>query len=645
MSDRHNILLVEDDRAQQRTLEAILTQEGMSVTICDNAQTAKTHLTSGRFPVCVLDQRLRGDSATSLLQQLPANIRTRFIIHTAYASVSSAKDAVNHGVFAYCEKLGNPRELLLSIHNAVHDFLATELSDAESEIRLQMRLLDAVQQAVVATDLSFRVIYRNQFAEKLYGDEAVRIHGADARHLIIPSGMDSLQQSLFQSLRTGKSWSSEFIGDDCASLGFPVEVTVSPIFDQQSSLIGMTAISTDISERLRLRREHDELQHQFFQSQKMESVGRLAGGIAHDFNNLLCVIQTSAELLQQRTTATDAGRAASDLILQSTERASALTRQLLAFSRNQNLSLQIVDLNRIIEDFSGLIRRTLRDDVSLKLELADDLPCLEGDVAQLEQVLLNLAVNAQHAMPNGGTLTIRTGVRVDSSSEPDNQDRTGNSEVELVVSDTGDGIPPDVLENIFEPFFTTKPTDRGSGLGLAMVQGVVRQHNGNVDVVSHVGEGTTFRLSFPASDNAAEPRSSQRIDPPAERGSERILLVEDNDAVRMVTETLLTSSGHTVFSCTNGHEALKFQEQHSGQFDLLLTDFMMPGMNGGELAERIQCREPAVKVLFMSAYADGHVDVDRLVSNANFIDKPFSISDLNAKVHHALHGPYAEVVN
>ncbi|MEQ9408827.1 MAG: response regulator [Fuerstiella sp.] len=645
MDRRARLLLVEDDLAQRRTLEALMTREGFEVTVCETIATAREHLAVERFAVCILDHRLPDRTSIDLLRGLRRDVRpqTRFIINTAYGSFSSAKEAVNLGAFAYIEKLGEPRELVGAVHSAARDYLSAELKHAKDEIRLQVRLLDAVQLAVIATDLSFRAIYWNRFAETMYGCSSERIlREEDVSHLILSETDAGRIDELMAVLRSGHSWTAEYELPGQNGSPLKLETTISPVMDPQNQLIGLIGVSSDISERERLRQEHADLQARFFQAQKMESVGRLAGGIAHDFNNILCATQISTELLRNELNGSERGSSALELIRKSTGRAQDLIRQLLAFSRKQQLDMRTLNLNTVIQEFSDLLRLTLREDISIELSGNPDLEPIRGDVRQLEQVILNLAINAQDAMPDGGHFRIATAMAPadDVLTPPDGEAVTGRC-VTVTVSDTGEGIPQELQDKIFEPFFSNKPNHQGTGLGLATVLGVVRQHGGNIRVSSTPGSGTVFHISFPAVIGPVSD-SPPPVEPvSAGQGTETILLVEDNDHVRSVTQSVLEGHGYTVYAKRNGPEALAFQNAFDGQLDLLLTDFVMPMMNGRELAEQALNKDPTLKVLYMSGYTDEDKDDLRFLDTRRdqFIDKPFSIQQLTSKIREILDQP------
>ncbi len=399
-------------------------------------------------------------------------------------------------------------------------------------------------------------------------------------------------------------------------------------------------IARDITEQLRMNEEKARLEERFHQAQKLESVGRLAGGIAHDLNNLLSPILGYGEMLLGDLSDSDARRASVSEIVGAGMRARDLVRQLLAFSRKQTLSLSPLDLNEVIARFETLLRRTIREDIAIEVHTAAGLPAVRGDIGQLEQVIMNLSVNAQDAMPDGGTLTIETSVAdLDEDYAAAHEGATPGRYVMLSVSDTGVGMDPDTQQNVFEPFFTTKAKDKGTGLGLATCYGIVKQHGGNLWVYSEKGRGTTFKVYLPISEAPATAENAPLPTPPASRGGETVLLVEDEEAVRHLASTILTRQGYTVLTAESGTAALRVLENHDGPVHLLLTDVIMPEMNGRDLFARLSPHYPDLKVLFMSGYTDNVIAHQGVMDpGVSFIQKPFSVQGLAARVRAVIDG-------
>jgi PAS domain S-box-containing protein len=393
----------------------------------------------------------------------------------------------------------------------------------------------------------------------------------------------------------------------------------------------MIGAMMDVTQRKQLE---DELR----QAQKMEAVGRLAGGVAHDFNNLLTVITGRSAILLGRLKPDDPLRRSVEQIQKTADRAAGLTRQLLAFSRKQVLQRKVLDLNTTVEEISGMLHRLIGEDVELLLALGPRAGHVNADPGQLEQVLMNLAVNARDAMPRGGTLGIETDRVELVAAPPDRPDALpAGPYAVLRVMDTGVGMDAATLGRIFEPFFTTKEPGKGTGLGLSMVHGVVRQHGGAIQVRSVLGGGTTFEIYLPQVEAAG---GTSRVDEPTGRetaGRETILLVEDEDDVRALAREVLERQGYSVLEASDGPRALRQFETGSDRIDLVLTDVVMPRMSGRELVDRVRALRPQTRVLYMSGYTEDAI-VRHGVRDAStvLLGKPFAPGDLLAKVREVL---------
>jgi len=386
------------------------------------------------------------------------------------------------------------------------------------------------------------------------------------------------------------------------------------------------------------RRERSRLEQQFRQAQKMEAVGRLAGGVAHDFNNLLTVITGYAELLLSDARLAAPQRTALQEIQRAAERGGALTHQLLAFSRGQPFTPRSVQLNTLIVNMEKMLSRLIGEDIELITVAAAEPATIRTDPGQLEQVVMNVAVNARDAMPGGGKLIIETAnAQVDQTYAGPNVDLKPGSYVVLSVSDTGMGMDPETVTHLFEPFFTTKAPGKGTGLGLATAYGIVKQSGGAISVYSEPGRGTTIKIYLPsaAAKTGAEPVESS----PAEalRGSETILVLEDEARVRKLVCEVLAARGYTVLEAVRGEEAIRMAREHKGRIHLLLADVVMPEMSGPQALEKIRQKHPRVKVLFMSGYTDeAMVHHGILDSGAPFLQKPFLPEALARKVREVL---------
>jgi two-component system cell cycle sensor histidine kinase/response regulator CckA len=383
------------------------------------------------------------------------------------------------------------------------------------------------------------------------------------------------------------------------------------------------------------------LEEQLHQASKMEAVGQLAGGVAHDFNNLLTVITGYGALVADALPPGDPVRELVGEMVRAGERAAGLTRQLLAFSRKQVLSPRVVDLNAVVADTERMLRRLIGADVDLAARLQPNLGRVRADPGQVEQVVMNLAVNARDAMPRGGKLTVETrDVELGEDYCRTHPEARPGPHVLLAVSDTGCGMTEEVRLRIFEPFFTTKGPGKGAGLGLATVFGIVKQSGGSVEVYSEVGVGTTFKVYLPRADAPAAADATGPVQAAVTRGTETLLVAEDEPAVRALTCHVLRSAGYTVLEAETGEEAVRVADRHAGPVHLLVTDVVMPGGGGRELAETLAERHPGARVLFLSGYtADAVVRHGILGERADFLQKPFTPAALARKVREVLDRP------
>jgi PAS domain S-box-containing protein len=390
------------------------------------------------------------------------------------------------------------------------------------------------------------------------------------------------------------------------------------------------AVAKDVTERARL-------EEQLRQSQKMEAVGRLAGGVAHDFNNVLSVILSYSEIVLSDLTQNDPRRGDVEEIQKAAKRAAGLTKQLLMFSRQQVLERRVIDLNDLLAGMDKMLRTVLGADVDLVSVSAPELGRIRVDPSSIEQVILNLVVNARDAMPTGGKLTLETGnVVLDEAYALEHMGVKPGPHVMLAVTDTGCGMGKATLARIFEPFFTTKPTGKGTGLGLSTVFGIAQQSGGSVWVYSEPGKGTTFKVYFPRIGDSIDARRTTKT-PIARRGSETVLLVEDDDQVRMVARGILGLSGYRVLEARNARDAILRSERHQGKIHLLLTDVVMPHMSGTELASRLVAARPDMRVLCMSGYTDDSiVRHGVLEADVAFLQKPITPESLTTKIREVL---------
>lgn len=513
---------------------------------------------------------------------------------------------------------------------------------AEESLRLRDRAIQEVSQGILIVDPGqpdYPVIYASAGVERITGYKPQEIAGRNCR-ILQGAGTDrGAIEKLRAAIAAGQGCAVELLNYRRDGTPFWNALSINPVRDDAGTLRYFVGVMDDVSERRRL-------ESQLRQAQKMEAVGRLAGGVAHDFNNLLTVIYGATDQLRAMPSLDAAARGTVTLIGDAAERAAALTRQILAFSRQTILQPTVYDLNAGVADASKLLRRMIGDDIELKTVLAPNLPSIMIDPGQIGQILMNLSVNARDAMPEGGTLKLETaGVHIGASGDTAQAGCNPGPHVMLAVTDTGHGMAPEVLAHIFEPFYTTKDVGKGTGLGLATVFGIVRQSGGCIVVTSAPKRGTAFRIYFPAF--AMPPEEIRGDDAPGEPPgdaapcapacSETILLVEDDAAIREVILATLTARGYKVLTAKNGGDALEMARSLGKPPDLLLTDVVMPAMKGPELAEALRARLPELKILYMSGYADDAViRRSRQQSAVSFLQKPFSARLLARKVRELL---------
>ena len=526
----------------------------------------------------------------------------------------------------------------------VYTEVITDQVQAEEALRKSEKryrsLFESIRDAILVADSDRKIIdcnpaFRELFGyalEELEGKDTVCVYESENEYVRLGDALtERMGEPGFLFTVPYKKKSGEI---------FPGETSVYYLRSEDGEVIGFIGMIRDVTERNRVQAEKATLEKQYHQAQKVESIGRLAGGVAHDLNNLLSPILGYSEMLRDDLDPEDDRRESVDEIMSAGLRARDLVRQLLAFSRKQILEFRPVDLNKVVAGLRNLLQRTIREDIEMTFAFSPAPEVIMADMGQVEQVIMNLAVNAADAMPEGGQLTIETSnVDLDEEYAKSHQSVKPGRHVMLAISDSGQGMDQETREHIFEPFFSTKG-EQGTGLGLSTVYGIVKQHGGNIWVYSEPGKGTTFKIYLPVADPSkaeekARPEAAQDLN-----GFETVLIVEDNDQVRRLAKSVLSRKGYRVLDAKDGGEALETLGGHDGPIHLLLSDVVLPGMNGKKLYEKALAMRPSLKVLYMSGYT-GNVIAHRgvLDEGVQFIQKPFTVQGLALRIRELLDEP------
>jgi PAS domain S-box-containing protein len=498
------------------------------------------------------------------------------------------------------------------------------------------RLSTAIQhsaEAVIITDSNGTIVYVNPAFEEVTGYSRSDALGRNPRMLNSGKQDAAFYAEMWRTIAAGKTWRGRLVNKRKDGRLFTEEASISPVYGDDRSILHFVCVKRDITREL-------GLEEQYRQAQKMEAIGQLAGGVAHDFNNLLSLIIGYADVLLESVPQNNPLHADITEIRRAGGRAAVLTKQLLTFSRKQVLRTERLDLNGVVSGMEEMLKRLLGAGVELSIHFQPALATVIGDVGQMELVVMNLAINARDAMPRGGKLRIETAnVELDGAFAASHFEVKPGHHVMLSVTDSGIGMNDETRMRVFEPFFTTKGADRGTGLGLATVYGIVKQCGGSIWVYSEEGVGTTFKIYFPFASGPPRLVTPASLRPIRPAGSEVILLVEDDEAVRELTRRLLTSEGYTVLAAGSAQEALSICEQDGARLSLMLSDVVMPTVGGVELAARIQKLLPDLPVLFMSGYAENAIAFfDEAGAEVHFIGKPFGAAALARKVREVLEG-------
>jgi PAS domain S-box-containing protein len=594
------------------------------------------------FPLEVSAKRIVWEGHPALLS-VATDITERNQARERFLAANQQLRASEQQLQAYNQQLRATEQQLRATEQQLRAYnqqlAASEAALKQSEEKYRTLVDGSLQGVVIAQAGPVRFTFANRAMETLSGytvDELLGMGPAELAGLIHPADRERFFDS-FQRRVAGEALppTAEY-----RILRKDGDATWTLCHSGAIDYLGEPATLTtfvDISQRKRAEEERTEIQNQLQESQKLESVGRLAGGVAHDFNNLLSVIISYADFAAAALREGDPARADVLEIRKAGERAATLTRQLLAFSRRQVLEPRLVDLNEVVGGIEGMLRRLLGEDIEIAFRPAEGLGSVRADPGQIEQVLVNLAINARDAMPEGGRLTIETAhVELDEDYAARHVSVLPGCYVLLSLTDTGCGMDAKVRERLFEPFFTTKEVGKGTGLGLSTCYGIVKQSGGTIWVYSEPGQGTTFKVYLPRVDAPAT-GGTRRSPVTMARGTETVLLVEDEGAVCSLSERILRSAGYEVLAASNGGEALLLFEERGSDVDLLLTDVVMPRVSGRALAARLTTLRPGLKVLYMSGYPDDAIVHHGVIDpGTRFIGKPFSSAELTRKVREVL---------
>jgi len=642
-----SILIVDDERQNRRLLEVMLKPEGYQLFTAATGDEALTIVSKQAPDLILLDIMMPGMDGYEVVAEIKGNLATHnipIIMITALDDRNAKMRALLAGAEEYLTKPVDRAELCVRVKNLLrlkaysdyHDkyshMLEGEVGSRIAELRSERdkarRYLNTAEIILLALDKVGRITLVNRYACSVLGWNEDELLGQDWIEMCIPTRIRDDLKDKFQSL----------LRDDLHSMENPIltksgeerliEWHNTLLRDEAGNVTSIFSSGTDITDRRKL-------EAQYHQAQKLEAIGLLAAGVAHDFNNILSIIIGQSEMILEKLLPEDPSRHRAEEIRKAGFRASMLTRQLLVFSRKQKTQMWPLDLNHLVKESKKLLERLIAEDISIHFDLHHAALQIKADPSQIEQVIMNLAINARDAMPQGGNLSIATTEFLNSNVNHPLGLPVGNF-AQLTVRDSGEGMSNEVAAHVFEPFFTTKK-DKGTGLGLATVYGIVKEHKGVIEVQSEPGKGTVFTLYWPIIQ--APSREDKRSEMQGKRivGTETVLLVEDEPVFRSLLSEVMEERGYNILRADNGVAALELAEQIKGPIHLLITDVIMPQMNGAILAERLKIKRPAMKVLFISGYTDDIlVKHGRKMEGIPLLMKPFSPSDLGRKVREVL---------
>ena len=627
-TDTLDVLLIEDDEDDYLITRSLLSKA--QVIDCDLEWVASYEdgleaVLSNQYDACLVDYRLGAKTGLDLLQEAKAQgCRTPIILLTGQGDLKVDIEAMEAGAADYLNK--NEIDAPLLERSLRY---ARERGEAEERIRKQAALLDKARDAIIAYDMDGRVIYWNKSAERLTGWSKEEMLGEKARERLYERNQEGKLSDCWETLMASGEWKGELYQEAKDGDEIVVESRWTLVRETDGTPESVLVINTDITERKRL-------ESQFLRSQRMESIGRLVSGIAHDLGNLLVPISLGVKVLQQRFGDDEKASRTLSVIQNSAERGSDMVDQVLAFARGVEGERVALQLDTIIEDVQNITDETFPEEIDVQVEVDDDLQQIVGDATQIQQVLMNLCVNARDAMPDGGTLTIQAeNVTLDERDARMNIDAESGTYVCATVSDTGVGMPEEVIDKIFEPFFSTKPEGEGTGLGLSTAYSIVKGHDGFIDVRSEEGAGTTFRIFWPVSQAEEETVDESASTELQDGRGARVLVIDDEENILDTAKDALEQVGYRVETARSGDAVLQRLQTHL-DVDAVITDIVMPHTDGLTVIERLRAERPEIPIIAASGLADERTD-DALEAGAEeFISKPFTVEKLQSALQRVL---------
>ena len=628
MCSRVSVLVVGDDPDFAGNVRGALEAAGYEVHVCATGREALDTMADKPAQLVVLDLKAAGGDALELVDGTKRlSSESEIVVITSREGLQNALQAFKDKAFAYLTEPVDPEHLLMVAGKALQRRSTREVLRETNE-RL-CALIEASPLPIITLDRDGNVTLWSRAAECMFGWTEQEVIGR-----ALPIVPDDRQNEFRENLRrvlSGESLTGLLAtrrGKDGTVID--ARIYAAPLHDRKGNIVGVMAMIANVTKRR-------QLEAQLYRSQRLEAVGRLAGGIAHEFKNLLMGISGYAEILQMRLGREHPQFPVTNDLLNCVDRASRLVSQLQTFSKRQAIDARPTDLNELVIESEHLLERLLGEHISMGLNLSPKECVINADPVGIEQALVNLAINARDAMPQGGQLTISTrNRRLQGTVKLKHPDWKPGKYVELSVADTGTGMDEATRDRIFEPFFTTKETDERTGLGLAVTYGIIRQHNGYIDVSSEIGKGTTFRVYLPRIENATIAEHEDKGHKP-KRGTETILLAEDEDVVRTPVKSVLERYGYTVLSASDGEEAVELFKQHADNIDLAVLDLVMPKAGGKCVWQTMSEKRPDLKVLFISGYTRAAIHKDfKPPSDMPFLSKPFSVTEMAGRIRELL---------